>query len=122
VRFRQMNKSDAALHPSAEGYRTRANLIRRSIGPKTNAEQRDMLMELARADGASLGSFFVGGLPIRFMKEFVNDGPVALANAVAVRDRREGDLSKAGCGYYGTPAVEFVQMGRSIGCGKRPFG
>jgi len=43
-----MNKSDAVLHPSAEGYRTRANLLRRSIGPKTDAEQRDTLMELAR--------------------------------------------------------------------------
>jgi hypothetical protein len=43
-----MNKRDATLHPSAEDYRTRANLIRRSIGPKTNIQERDTLMQLAR--------------------------------------------------------------------------
>jgi hypothetical protein len=43
-----MNKRYTTLHPSAEEYRTRANLLRRSIGPKTDAEQRDTLMELAR--------------------------------------------------------------------------
>ena len=42
-----MSRRDAALHPSAERYRERANILRRSIGPTMSAQERDNLLAMA---------------------------------------------------------------------------
>ena len=44
---RLLTSRAAAMHPSAEQYRARANLIRASVGPATGAEQRAVLLEIA---------------------------------------------------------------------------
>jgi hypothetical protein len=42
-----MTPREAALHPSAETYRERASILRRSIGPTISAQERDNLLGMA---------------------------------------------------------------------------
>jgi hypothetical protein len=38
---------EAAFHPSAESYRERANILRRSLGPAVGAQERENLLGIA---------------------------------------------------------------------------
>ena len=42
-----ITRREAAFHASAEQYRTRANIIRGSIGPATGIQERAVLLEMA---------------------------------------------------------------------------
>src|SRR5262249_60439449 len=48
-----MTPRDAALHPSAESYRERANILRRSLGPTISAQEPTICRAARGGPGAA---------------------------------------------------------------------